>query len=634
MAVGRFAAMSATFSAVWLMFFSLLPLIIGWSPMVVSSGSMRPALPEGSIVLVDDSVPLENLGVGSIITYTGVQENVTTHRVVGIERDRGATIGFRTKGDANQQADTIIVPVDEVLGVARLVVPFAGLPSHWLATSRWLVLGPFLIVMVCAATVTIETILLFWKGIVFGTTAVLRVASIAAAIGVVTTGVPATAAAFAATTDAPSSFTMTSTWLLDSVDADGPIAHWRLGEPASSAPVPVLTEDFESFDGFTDYRAGSFAGSTDQARSGVASGIKTSNNDPSGGWKLLQSPISGSFSADIWVYRPSSFDGGSIDRAGLADGSFNGYTFNVDHNNNRIRIDRRTSGAATTISSSVVFNPPEDAWYRLELSRFGPLITLNAYDSGGALLATVAASDTTYTSFDRFVVHGGWDYYVDDVTISQLNPVEVAVDRIGTLNGRYVGGVVTGIEDLASGDSNTAARFDGLDDIVLIGNSRLINTANRNERTTELWFKADDLTGRQVLYEEGGTGNGLNIYVDGTTLYATAWTSNWSNRLIVTTPVTVGTRYHVGVVLDAVRSRQLELFLDGVSVGSATKTDSRTWRAHGDHGAIGGLNAGTKFHDGNATGGGYHFDGVIDEVVLFNSALDSDRIGNHARAGR
>ncbi len=26
---------------------------------------------------------------------------------------------------------------------------------------------------------------------------------------------------------------MTNSWLLDTVDADSPIAHWRLGEPSS-----------------------------------------------------------------------------------------------------------------------------------------------------------------------------------------------------------------------------------------------------------------------------------------------------------------------------------------------------------------------------------------------------------------
>ncbi len=161
MAVGRFVAMFATFTAAWLMLFSVLPLIVGWSPMVVSSGSMRPVLPEGSIVHVDDSVPLETLGPGSIITFNGVRDGYTTHRVVGIERNGDTAVGFRTKGDSNQHADTTIVPIDDVVGVARMVVPFAGLPAHWLGSSRWILLAFFLVVLACAATVTVETILLF-----------------------------------------------------------------------------------------------------------------------------------------------------------------------------------------------------------------------------------------------------------------------------------------------------------------------------------------------------------------------------------------------------------------------------------------------------------------------------------------
>lgn len=634
MALGRFVSMFATFTAAWLTLFSLLPLIVGWSPLVVSSGSMRPVLPEGSIIHVDDSVPLETLGVGSIISFTGTREHVITHRVVGIEREGETTVGFRTKGDANPQADTMVVPIDEVVGVARMVVPFAGLPSHWFASSRWLILLLFCVVMVCAAAVTIETILLFWVGIRLDTQAAIRLASIVVAVSLITAGAPQTAAAFSATTDTPVSFTMTSTWLLDTVDADTPIAHWRLGEPASAAPVTVLTDDFETFAGYTNYGSGSFVGSSAQARSGVSSGLKTSNNDPNGGWKALPTAISGSFSSEVWVYRPSGFGGGSIDRAGLEDASFNGYTFNVDHNGNSMRIDRRTAGAATSISSAVPFNPPEDAWYRLELIRNGAVLTLSAYNGGGALLASVSASDSTFSSFDRFVVHGGWDYYIDDLTISQLSTVNVAVDRIGTLDGQYAGGVVTGVGDVATGDADTAALFDGIDDMVLIGDSPSINTSSRDERTTELWFNADALTGRQILYEEGGTGNGLSVYLNGSTLYASAWTSTWSNSLVVSTGVSTGTRYHVGVTLDAVGSRQLELYLDGVSVGTATKTDSTQWRGHGDDGAIGALNGGTKFHDGNASGGGYNFDGAIDEVVLYNSALAAARIANHAQAGR
>lgn len=89
---------------------------------------MRPVLPEGSVVHVDSNVPLNSLGPGSVITYAReTRDLLTTHRVIAVERADGVTAGFRTKGDANPTPDSGIVPIAEVDGVARLVVPFAGL---------------------------------------------------------------------------------------------------------------------------------------------------------------------------------------------------------------------------------------------------------------------------------------------------------------------------------------------------------------------------------------------------------------------------------------------------------------------------------------------------------------------------
>ena len=107
-------------------------------------------------------------------------------------------------------------------------------------------------------------------------------------------GAPSTSAAFTAATDnRRTSFSMTPTWFLDTIDRDGPIAHWRLGEAAGGAPVTVLSDNFESFTGYNNYGLGSFVSSTAQARSGVRSGLKTGNNDPNGGWKLLPATVTG-----------------------------------------------------------------------------------------------------------------------------------------------------------------------------------------------------------------------------------------------------------------------------------------------------------------------------------------------------
>lgn len=625
-----------TFTALWLAIFSLLPILFGWEARVISSGSMRPVLPEGSVVHIDPDFPLDALGPGSVITFDQAGRDMsTTHRVADVERLAGVTVGFTTKGDANRTADSAFVMASEVEGVARMVVPYAGLPSYWMSTGRWIKLGLTFVLMALAATITVDTMLLFLgrptlSGPRHGHIVLAVVPMLVASIGA-----PGTAAAWTATDSSSGSFTMTNTWLLDSIDADAPVAHWRLGEAAAGPEVTVLTDDFESFAGYTAFGSGSFVGSTAQARSGVGSGLKTGNNDPNGGWKPLPSAISDTFTMEVWVYRPSGFAGGSIDRLGIEDASFNGYSFNADHNNNRLRIDRRTGGSATSISPTVTFDPPEDEWYRLELERNGSALTLNAYDGGGLLLATTTASDATTNTFDRFVIHGGYDYYVDDLSITTTSGAPTdAVDRIGTLNGAYVGGVTTGIEEGATGDNDTAARFDGVDDMVTVGDSALINTSNRAERTVELWFEADDLSGRQVLFEEGGTVNGMNVYLDGSTLYATAWSDStvWSNDLVAAASVVAGARYHVAVTLDASVARELTLFVDGTEVDTASKTDANLWNAHTDDGGIAAINGGTRFHDGNANGG-FHFAGVIDEVVLYNSIIADAQISNHAQAG-
>ncbi len=635
--VGRFLALAWCWLLIWCLVWSFAPVVVGWSPTVVTSGSMQPSLGVGDVVHIDDSVDFDSLGVGSVIAFDdpGIPGMRVTHRVTGVEFQGDRVVGYRTKGDANEAADSTIVPTANVHGVGRLVVPYAGLPRMWAAGGEWIQLSTFLMVTIVAAVLAGDTVQQYITGRSRRGRR-KRLAAIAVAVAAML-GAPSTSAAFTdAADEAGNAFSMTAQWYLDTIDRDGPIAHWRLGEPAGGPPVTVLTDDFESFTGYNTYGSGNFVSSTAQARSGARSGLKTSNNDPNGGWKPLPATVTGSFVLDIWVYRPSGWGGGSIDRIGLEDAGFNGYSFRVDHGGNTLQIDRRTGGAANGIGTSVALNPPEDAWYRLRLVRNGSSMVLSAYDGIGMLLASTSATDATTTSFDRFVVHGGWDYYVDDLTVSQSNPTTSAVDRIGTLDGAYAGGPTLGVPGLVTGQPDTAADLDGINDGVLIGDSASINLTTRAERTTELWFEADTLAGRQVLYEEGGTVNGLNVYLDGATLYATAWgsTLGWSNDLVTSATVAVNTRYHVAITLDAVGTRALVLYVNGTPVSSATKTDANQWNAHSDDGAIGFLNGGTRFHDGNSSGtGNFPFDGTIDEIVLFNGIVPAANIANHHAAG-
>ena len=83
----------------------------------VLSGSMEPAVPTGSIVLVDThKEPKKN----DIITFR-LGDDYDTHRMIGKERE-----GYITKGDANKNADFQTVPSQEVTGVVIAIIPWAG----------------------------------------------------------------------------------------------------------------------------------------------------------------------------------------------------------------------------------------------------------------------------------------------------------------------------------------------------------------------------------------------------------------------------------------------------------------------------------------------------------------------------
>ncbi|GAA2865146.1 hypothetical protein Acy02nite_13690 [Actinoplanes cyaneus] len=96
----------------------------GWSAVVVASGSMRPAIRPGDVVL---TAPAHRLRVGSVVTYRKPGRPML-HRVVGVDA-HGRLI---TRGDANAVADAAPVPREAVTGVARWRVPYAGLPVLWM----------------------------------------------------------------------------------------------------------------------------------------------------------------------------------------------------------------------------------------------------------------------------------------------------------------------------------------------------------------------------------------------------------------------------------------------------------------------------------------------------------------------
>lgn len=94
--------------------------------MTVLSGSMTPAIPVGSIVVVRPVDP-STLRVGDVATYQ-VKPNkavYVTHRVAGIDHVNGKTV-FTFKGDANRGPDTKPVVAGQIRGKVWFHVPYLG----------------------------------------------------------------------------------------------------------------------------------------------------------------------------------------------------------------------------------------------------------------------------------------------------------------------------------------------------------------------------------------------------------------------------------------------------------------------------------------------------------------------------
>ncbi len=107
---------------------------VGWEPMVVTTGSMQPAINPGDIVL---SAPPEDdvrLASGTVITFEDPVRpgELITHRIDTVNPDGSYT----TRGDANSSADSYEVTTDELTGVGRLLVPAVGLPRVWMDEGR------------------------------------------------------------------------------------------------------------------------------------------------------------------------------------------------------------------------------------------------------------------------------------------------------------------------------------------------------------------------------------------------------------------------------------------------------------------------------------------------------------------
>ena len=134
-----------TIAAVFLIFYRPVSLAGDTYYEPVYTGSMEPAIPVGSVVVIKPVDP-ETLKVGDIICFQFSEPTSITHRIINITNE-----GFITKGDANEDPDQWIVKKENVIGKAVFTIPFIGYIGYFVRTP----IGFILLIIIPASLIII-----------------------------------------------------------------------------------------------------------------------------------------------------------------------------------------------------------------------------------------------------------------------------------------------------------------------------------------------------------------------------------------------------------------------------------------------------------------------------------------------
>lgn len=136
------------------------PNVNGYMIYTVLSGSMEPEFAPGSIIAVQKVDPAQ-LEPGDIITFKNAEESdskIITHRIQDVVTKDGL-LSFRTKGDANDIADTGLVKSEEVLGQEVFDIPYAGYLSEFSKSKQ----GLIILILIPALLIIVGEMRSLWK---------------------------------------------------------------------------------------------------------------------------------------------------------------------------------------------------------------------------------------------------------------------------------------------------------------------------------------------------------------------------------------------------------------------------------------------------------------------------------------
>ncbi|MGK0367795.1 MAG: hypothetical protein ACI9QD_000934 [Thermoproteota archaeon] len=186
--------------------------------------------------------------------------------------------------------------------------------------------------------------------------------------------------------------------------------------------------------------------------------------------------------------------------------------------------------------------------------------------------------------------------------------------------------------------SVNAIRFNGSSQFMAAADHADINLSTVGQRTFTLAVKTGvDTSTRQVLFEEGGTVRGINIYIINNELHCGFWNDTNDGDgtqpyIEVSGPISASTVNTISFVYDysnfsgaSGADGTIECILNQASLGQVNTT-SRLHSHSGDIG-LGAANQHTVFHDGSSSvNQDWFFDGILYEVLMYNTAHTQSEI--------
>ena len=117
------------------------PNIGGILPLIVLTDSMYPEIHSGDLIICHTE-DAENIKVGDVISFfdpAGNGTSIVTHRVTEVTTEDGE-LAFRTKGDANNVEDSMLVPADKLVAVYQNRIPSMGNVAMFMQTTQGLII--------------------------------------------------------------------------------------------------------------------------------------------------------------------------------------------------------------------------------------------------------------------------------------------------------------------------------------------------------------------------------------------------------------------------------------------------------------------------------------------------------------